>query len=135
MPIELVPAENMTENMSEINNIEEETKKRFEFVIDYFQKTNPNHTTELKHKDPYELLVATILSAQTTYKRINMTTPALFEKYPTIEILAQATPDEVYGFISSVNYANNKSNYLVRMAKMIITKYDGSIFTLLYKVI
>ena len=124
MTLELVPAENMSDKT---NSIEDETKKRFEFVIDYFQKTNPNPTTELKHKNPYELLVATILSAQTTDKRINMTTPALFEKYPTIEILAQATPDEVYGFISSVNYANNKSNYLVRMAKMIITKYDGKI--------
>lgn len=127
MPIELVPAENMTENMSEINNIEEETKKRFEFVIDYFQKTNPNPTTELKHKDPYELLVATILSAQTTDKCINMVTPALFEKYPTIDMLAKATPDEIYGFISSVNYANNKSNYLARMANMIVTKYGGKI--------
>ena len=124
MTLELVPAENMSDKT---NSIEDETKKRFEFVIDYFQKINPNPTTELKHKNPYELLVATILSAQTTDKRINMTTPALFEKYPTIEILAQATPDEVYGFISSVNYANNKSNYLVRMAKMIITKYDGKI--------
>ena len=127
MQIELVPAENMTENMSEINNIEEETKKRFEFVIDYFQKTNPNPTTELKHKDPYELLVATILSAQTTDKCINMVTPALFEKYPTIDMLAKATPDEIYGFVSSVNYANNKSNYLARMANMIVTKYGGKI--------
>lgn len=124
MPIELVSAENMSD---ETNSIDEETKKRFEFIIDYFQKTNPNPTTELKHKNGYELLVATILSAQTTDKRVNMITPKLFEKYPTIDNLATATPDDVYGFISSVNYANNKSNYLVRMAKMIMTKYGGNI--------
>ena len=125
MPIELVPAENMAENTK--NNIEDETKKRFEFVIDYFQKTNPNPTTELKYKNPYELLVSTILSAQTTDKRVNNVTPKLFEKYPTVDMLTKATPDEVYGFISSVNYANNKSNYLVGMANMIITKYNGKI--------
>ena len=124
MPLELVPAENMSDKT---NNTEEEIKKRFEFVIEYFQKTIPNPTTELKHKNPYELLVATILSAQATDKRINMVTPALFEKYSTIDMLAKATPDEVYGFIGSVTYANNKSNYLVRMAKMIMVKYNGKI--------
>lgn len=131
MPIELIPEDEMS---NETRNIEEETKKRseqlkprFEFVIDYFQKTNPNPTTELKHKSPYELLVATILSAQTTDKRVNMITPALFQKYPDANELAKATPNEVYGFIDSVTYANNKSNYLVRMAKMIITRYSGKI--------
>ena len=124
MTIELIPVEDMS---NETYNTEEETKKRFKFVIDYFQKTNPNPTTELKHKNPYELLVATILSAQTTDKRVNMVTPALFEKYPTVDILAKAAPDDVYRFISSVNYANNKSNYLVGMAKMIITRYSGQI--------
>ncbi len=131
MTIELISAEDMS---SETHNIEEETKKRseqlkllFEFVIEYFQKTNPNPTTELKHKNGYELLVATILSAQATDKRVNSITPALFEKYPTIDKLAKATPDEVYSFISSINYANNKSNYLVRMANMIMTKYKSNI--------
>lgn len=124
MNIELIKAEDMSDNTFDI---EEDVKKRFEFVIEYFQKTNPNATTELKHKNPYELLVATILSAQATDKRVNMITPALFEKYPTVDKLANATPEDVYKSISSINYANNKSDYLVRMAKMIMTKYNGKI--------
>jgi endonuclease-3 len=124
MPIELIPDEDMSNGT---HDTEEETKKRFEYIINYFQKTNPNPKTELKYKNGYELLVATILSAQATDKRINMTTPTLFEKYPTIDKLAKATPEEVYGFINSVNYANNKSNYLVRMANMVITRYKGKI--------
>lgn len=124
MTIELIPAEEIT---SDTYDIEKETKRRFESIIEYFQKTNPNPTTELKYKNPYELLVATILSAQTTDKRVNMTTPALFEKYPTVGMLAKAAPDEVYNYISSVNYANNKSNYLVNMAKMIVARYGGQV--------
>lgn len=127
MTIELISADDMSSETQSKMLSEEETKKRFEFVIEYFQKTNPNPTTELKHKNPYELLVATILSAQTTDKRVNMSTPALFEKYPTIDRLAKATPEEVYPFISSTNYANNKSNYIVRMANMVMTKYNGNI--------
>lgn len=123
MTIELISANGMSNDIHE----EEDIKKRFEFVIEYFKKVNPNPTTELKHKNPYELLVATILSAQATDKRVNMTTPTLFEKYPTIDKLAKATPDEVYGFISSINYANSKSNYLVKTARMVMTKYNGNI--------
>lgn len=131
MTIELISANDMSNDM---HNEEEEIKKRseqlklsFEFVIEYFKKVNPNPTTELKHKNPYELLVATILSAQATDKRVNMTTPTLFEKYPTIDKLAKATPDEVYGFIGGINYANSKSNYLVKTARMVMTKYNGNI--------
>lgn len=124
MTIELISANDMS---NDIHGEEEEIKKRFEFIIEYFKKVNPNPTTELKHKNPYELLVATILSAQATDKRINMTTPTLFEKYPTIDKLAKATPDEVYGFISSINYANSKSNYLVKTAIMVMTRYNGNI--------
>lgn len=124
MTIELISANDMS---NDIHGEEEEIKKRFEFIIEYFKKINPNPTTELKHKNPYELLVAAILSAQATDKRINMTTPTLFEKYPTIDKLAKATPDEVYGFISSINYANSKSNYLVKTARMIMTRYNGNI--------
>lgn len=116
------------DDMSDIsNNTEEETKKRFDYVVEYFQRTNPNPTTELKYKNGYELLVATILSAQATDKRVNMITPALFGKYPTIEILSKATPEEVYDHISTVTYANNKSGYLVKAAKMIMNKYGGNI--------
>ncbi len=124
MSIELLTADEIT---TDTYDIEKETKSRFEFIIEYFQKTNPNPMTELKHNNGYELLVATILSAQATDKRVNMITPALFKKYPTIDTLAKATPEEVYPFISSINYANNKSNYIVRMANMIMAKYNGNI--------
>src|SRR3990167_2566099 len=120
--------EDIEEDIKDIEeDIEEETKKRFKFVIEYFQKINPNPATELKHKNGYELLVATILSAQATDKRVNNITPALFKKYPTINKLSEATLDDVYEFINSINYANNKSNYLIRMANMIMTKYNGKI--------
>lgn len=124
MPIELIPSEDMSDNKF---NTEEETKKRFEYVIDYFQKHIPNPTTELKHKNPYELLVATILSARTTDKRVNMITPKLFEAYPTPDKLAKATPEEIYPYISSVSFPNNKSEYLARMANILMTKYGGKI--------
>src|SRR3990167_10515351 len=110
MPIELVPAEEMSSEKGDED--ENEIKKKFEYVINFFQQSNPNPTTELNHKDGYELLVATILSAQATDKRVNMITPALFEKFPTINKLSEATLDDVYEFINSINYANNKSNYL-----------------------
>ena len=138
MVIELISVDDMSGETHNIYNSkilsEEETKKQseqlklsFEFIIEHFKTVNPNPTTELKHKNGYELLVATILSAQATDKRVNMLTPALFEKYPTIDMLAKATPEEVYPFISSINYANNKSSYIVRMAKMVMAKYNGNI--------
>ncbi len=99
----------------------------YKYIINYFQKNNPNPTTELVYKNGYELLVATILSAQCTDKRVNMVTPAFFEKYPNIESLAKATMQEVYEYISSVTFSGNKSEYLVKMANMIITKYHGTI--------
>lgn len=125
MEIELVSAD----EISRENDVENEgdIKKKFEYVIDYFKKTNISPTTELNHKNGYELLVATILSAQTTDKRVNMVTPAFFEKYPTLEALAKATPDDVYKYISSINYAGKKSDYLVRMANILVTKYNDKI--------
>ena len=126
MDIKLVPSEDVS---IETYGIEGEIEKRFRYVIDYFQEHNPNPTTELKYKNGYELLVATILSAQCIDKRINMITPALFEKYPTPDALAKATPDDVYPYISSVAFANNKSDYLVGMAEMLVTKYNGNIPT------
>lgn len=124
MPIELIAPEDMSSNNIDDEN---EIKKRFDYIINYFQKKNPNPTTELKHKNGFELLVAVILSAQTQDSRVNMVTPKLFEKYPTPEALAKATPDDVYKYISSVNYSNNKSDYLVRTANILVTKYVGKI--------
>jgi endonuclease-3 len=128
MTLELIPAEDVSEDTcNDTCGIESEIEKRFKYVINYFQKINPNPTTELKHKNGYELLVATILSIQCTDKRVNMITPDLFEDYPTPDDLAKATPDDIYQYISSCTFANNKSDYLVGMAKILVEKYHGNI--------
>ena len=124
MTIELIPPDEMSSNGIVDENA---IKKRFEYVVNYFQKQNPNPTTELKHKNGYELLVATILSAQTTDKRVNIVTPDLFKKYPTPEDLAKASSTDIYRYINSVNYANNKSDYLARMANILVNKFGGKI--------
>jgi endonuclease-3 len=102
-------------------------KERYAFVIDWFQKNMPNAETELNYTNPYELLVAVILSAQCTDKRINMVTPALFQKFPTPELLAKAEFEDVEPLIRSVTFANNKSRHLVGMAKMLVEKFDGEV--------
>ncbi len=98
----------------------EEIKKRF-------LKHYPNAKTELQYKNLYELLVAVMLSAQCTDKRVNMITPALFEKYPTIDELAKADVEEVKELIKTCSFFNNKAKNLVAMAKMVVEKYDGKI--------
>jgi endonuclease III len=102
-------------------------KERYRETIEYFLKINPEPETELEYKDPFELLVAVILSAQCTDKRVNMITPALMAAYPDAESLAGATPAEVFGFIKSCSYPNNKAKHLVGMAKMLIEKFDGKV--------
>lgn len=114
---------------SETEKCSKQTENIFKRVIEYFQKENPNPTTELIYKNPYELLVAVILSARCTDKRVNSITPRLFEKYPTPDALSKATPEEVYEYISSITFPNNKSNYLVGMAKTLVDKYGGNIPT------
>lgn len=101
------------------------TEERYRGVIGWFQEHMPVAETELRYTSPYELLVATILSAQCTDKRVNMVTPALFEAYPTPQAMAQATPDEVFTYIKSVSYPNNKSKHLVGMARTLIEEFDG----------
>ena len=100
-------------------------KERYAGVIGWFQENRPIAETELHYKDPFQLLIAVILSAQCTDKRVNMITPALFEAYPTPEKLAEATPEEVYEYIKSVSYPNNKSKHLVGMAQMLLKDFDG----------
>ena len=109
----------------EVDNIE--IKNRLEFVIDFFMKNNPNPISELKHKNPFELLVATILSAQSTDKRVNIITPELFKNYPTPETMAKADSEDIYRLISSVTYPRNKSRYLVNTAKRLVQNYNGKI--------
>lgn len=89
------------------------TKERYAGVIKWFQENKPIAETELQYHDPFQLLIAVILSAQCTDKRVNMITPALFEAFPTPQDLAAATPEEVYTYIKSVSYPNNKSKHLV----------------------
>lgn len=102
-------------------------KERFSFVIDYFQKHNPSAETELLYNDPFQLLVAVILSAQCTDKRINITTPALFERYPDAEGLSRATYEELFSFIKSISYPGNKTRHLLGMSKMLVEKFNGQI--------
>lgn len=103
------------------------TKERYQGVIDYFKEAMPSPTTELHYNSPYELLVAVILSAQCTDKRINMVTPALFKAYPTPYEMAKATADDIFQYIKSVTFPNNKSKSLLGMANMLIDKYNGEV--------
>jgi len=102
-------------------------KQKFQYVIDYFSKHMPIAETELKYSNPFELLVAVILSAQCTDKRVNMVTPKLFERFPSPESLAAAKPEEVFEYIKSISYPNNKSKHLVGMAKVLMEKFNGII--------
>ena len=102
-------------------------KDRFRFVFDYFQKHNPSAETELIYDNPYQLLVSVILSAQCTDKRVNMTTPAIFEKYPDTKALSKATFEELFPFIKSISYPNNKTRHLIGMAEMVEEKFNGQI--------
>ena len=102
-------------------------KEKFTFVIDYFSKHNPDAETELTYSNPYELLVAVILSAQCTDKRVNMVTPALFHEYPTVNHMATAMPEDIFPFIQSISYPNNKAKHLAGMAKMLVEKFNGEV--------
>jgi len=102
-------------------------KEKFQFIINYFLQHRPEAETELFYTNPYELLVAVILSAQCTDKRVNMVTPPLFQEFPTVEHMATATSDEIFPFIRSISYPNNKAKHLAGMAKMLVDKFDGEV--------
>ena len=102
-------------------------KERFRFVIDYFQQHNPSAETELIYDNPYQLLVAVILSAQCTDKRVNMTTPAIFDDYPDAHALAKAEYDGLFRLIKSISYPGNKTRHLIGMAKMLVEKFGGQV--------
>src|SRR5690606_14158867 len=102
-------------------------KERYQFVVDYFSVHMPEPETELVYDNPYQLLVAVILSAQCTDKRVNLTTPFIFEKYPDIKSLSQARPEEVFPLIRSITYPNNKSKHLVGMAQKVESNFSGEI--------
>lgn len=102
-------------------------KERFDYVIDWFDKNVPIATTELNHSSPYELIVATILSAQCTDKRVNIITPPLFERFPDVQSLANATQEDVFELIKSCSFPNNKAKHLLGMANMIMNDFGGNI--------
>ena len=102
-------------------------KERYQFVIDYFQEHAPEAETELLYDNPFQLLVAVILSAQCTDKRVNLTTPAIFEKFPDAESLSHATFDELFPLIRSISYPNNKTKHLIGMANMLMNDFGGEI--------
>jgi endonuclease-3 len=102
-------------------------KVRFEQLIQYFTQNAPDPKTELNYSNPFELLVAVILSAQCTDKRVNMVTPALFAQFPSPEILALSNFDELFPYIKSISYPNNKTKHLLGMAKMLVEDFDSEI--------
>ena len=102
-------------------------KERYEAFLEYFSKNQPQAETELHYENPYQLLVAVILSAQCTDKRANMVTPALFEAFPTPEHLANSHFDEVLPYIKSISFMNNKTKHLLGMAKMLVEDFNSEV--------
>lgn len=102
-------------------------KDRYNAFVNYFSEHQPNAETELHYNNPFQLLIAVILSAQCTDKRVNMVTPALFERFPTPAILANTTSDIVFDYIKSISYPNNKAKHLVGMAKVLLEEFNGVI--------
>jgi len=102
-------------------------KERYKGIIEWFQANVPVAKTELQYADPFQLLIAVILSAQCTDKRVNMITPALYKDFPTVETLAATLPDVVYEYIKSVSYPNNKAKHLVGMAQKLLSDFGGEV--------
>lgn len=100
-------------------------KELFDYVIEYFEKSMPIAETELEYENPFELIVAVILSAQCTDKRVNQITPELLKRFPTPHKMAEAEPAEVFDYIRSCSYPNNKAKHLVGMANKLLELYDG----------
>ena len=105
------------------------TKKtdKYTFIVEYFSKTQPDVASELNYGSAYELLVATMLAAQCTDKRVNMVTPALFAAYPSVSDLAKATEEEILSYVKSVSYPNSKTRHLLQMAQMVVQDFGGEI--------
>jgi endonuclease-3 len=102
-------------------------EERYQFVIEYFLKHAPDAETELFYDNPFQLLVAVILSAQCTDKRVNITTPTIFEKYPDAKTMSHATFDDLFPLIKSISYPNNKTKHLIGMAKMLEEDFGGEV--------
>lgn len=103
------------------------TKERYEGIIAYFQQAMPTAESELNYRNPFELLVAVILSAQCTDKRVNMTTPALFEAFPSPQAMAESKAEDIFPYIKSISYPNNKARHLAAMARMLCEEFGGEV--------
>lgn len=103
------------------------TDERYRRILEWFQANMPVAESELRYRNPYELLVAVILSAQCTDKRVNMTTPVLFERFPTPQDMAAASPEEIYPYIKSISYPNNKARNLAGMARTLVSEFGGEV--------
>ena len=102
-------------------------KERYRGVISYFESTMPDVSSELAYTTPFQLLVAVVLSAQCTDKRVNMVTPALFSAFPTAESMSESTEEEIFSYIKSVSYPNSKSKHLLGLSKMLVSEYGGEV--------
>lgn len=103
------------------------TKERYRRVVEYFSVAMPTAESELDYRNPFELLVAVVLSAQCTDKRVNLTTPALFAAYPTAEAMSKATVEEIYAYIKSISYPNNKAKHLATLSRQIVERFGGEV--------
>ena len=102
-------------------------KERYQRILDYFREHQPVVTTELEFGSAFQLLCATLLSAQCTDKRINQVTPALFARYPDAQSMAQAEPEDVFEYVRSVSYPNSKAKHLVEMSRMLVSDFGGEV--------
>ncbi|GJM59608.1 MULTISPECIES: endonuclease III [Persicobacter] len=102
-------------------------KERYQGILDYFAQAQPEVETELNYSNPYELIVAVALSAQCTDKRVNMVTPKIFEDFPTVAHLAATHFDELFPYIKSISYPNNKTKHLIGMAKMLVEDFNSEV--------
>ena len=102
-------------------------KERYQFIVDYFEEHQPDVASELHYDNAYQLLVATMLAAQCTDKRVNMVTPALFAAYPTPEAMSKAEASDILPFISSVSYPNSKADHLAKMSRILVEKFGGEV--------
>lgn len=103
------------------------TKERYSGILEWFGENVPKAESELNYTNPYELLVAVILSAQCTDKRVNIVTPPLFSRFPTPETLSEATFEEVFSYIKSISYPNNKAKHLIGMAQMLVQEFKSTV--------
>lgn len=102
-------------------------KERYEGILEYFNEALPNPETELQHHNPFQLLVAVMLSAQCTDKRVNIVTPPLFEAYPTPQAMAAASVEDILEYVKSVSYPNSKAAHLRQMAQKLVEEYNGQV--------